>query len=344
MRQRRKLAQPVARPDAQRDAPVDAHHAGTQLKALARASRYWDAAWGTITAPVLSADPATQVWGDIDPFDTGGTLCKWVAPAASAVSAAARGRCLTDISYLTASVGMAKRLFSDAAANYIMRFHMRSVCFENEQARRSPLHPVRRAVWLTHVALVALRLSRLLCSPSMHDQARRMGNSDCEDTASDCGPPLALQSSAQTAAWCSGRWYDVWSGTKFQLVDLCYTIYGQNARGQPRKWGCGHQLPSGAPSGAARTVQAAANSSIAPPQVASRLVSPAQIASAEADAEALPSAFPYEVADRAINSAADLMLVDNLYNAEGQEKWASHALWCARRARPASARRVRAET
>eukprot|EP00892_Ulva_mutabilis_P005862 jgi/Ulvmu1/3648/UM017_0062.1 len=71
---------------------------------------------------------ADQVWGDIRPGGDG-TYCKW-SPGPENNR---RGTCKTDISWIHASVGLSKELFSDPVFNYFLRFFIEGACYRSTQ-------------------------------------------------------------------------------------------------------------------------------------------------------------------------------------------------------------------
>jgi hypothetical protein len=89
---------------------------------------------GDQTAPVVNVNPATQVWGDIQPYSsTASPLCKFFPGTENG----GRGSCKTDLSWIHSAAGLTKEVFSDPVVNYILRFHIEGACYRSTQVCRS---------------------------------------------------------------------------------------------------------------------------------------------------------------------------------------------------------------
>jgi hypothetical protein len=84
--------------------------------------------YGDPTENAIVVNAATQIWGDVVPFDTSGSpLCRWEAGPDNS----GHGSCKTDISWLHSAVGISKGFFSNKLVNYIIRFHLFAACFRS---------------------------------------------------------------------------------------------------------------------------------------------------------------------------------------------------------------------
>ena len=87
---------------------------------------------GNAAAPAIVPKSSIQTWGTITPGTKVSSICKYDPPKADAPPDD-RGKCRTDISWITASANLKKSLFDDTVFNYILRFQLQGACYRSTQ-------------------------------------------------------------------------------------------------------------------------------------------------------------------------------------------------------------------